>query len=466
MNEPRSTKHLHRCGFIALLCFAAINLVPHSARAVPSFARQTGMSCIACHTEFPVLTEYGRNFKLGGYTQSNGESHLPPFAVMALPSFTFTNKGQPGGAAPHFGENSNVAVSQISLFYAGRLFGPYAESLFGTSAGAFLNKFGIFGQMTFDGVGRVLAWDNLELRYADTGTIAGHPVTYGFIANNNPGLQDPWNSTPAFGFPFSGSALAPTPGAATLIDGGLSQQVVGAGAYALISNSVYLELSGYHSLSVPFQRAMGVAPEGETQVGGVAPYWRLAYTKAIGNQSIEVGTFGLAATTYPGRNHTAGSDSIFDWGLDAQYQVSEGPHDVTATISGIYEHDSWNASRRLGNTSNGSDHLWTGKANIDYLYDKTYGAAVGYFYADGSDDPLFYADNAHGSPLSDGVVLQVNYLPFNKSGGPSFWPKSNVKISAQYIIYDHFNGARRNIDGAGRNASDNNTLYLECWVAF
>ena len=420
---------LMRSGVLALIVLAGITLLPSRVQAVPSFARQTGMSCTACHTEFPILTEYGRQFKLNGYTMSNGLSQIPPVAVMVQPSFSFTNKGQPGGAAPHFGENSNFAVSQTSLFYAGRLFGPYAESLFGATAANVLNKFGVFGQMTFDGVGRVLSWDNLELRYADNATIGDHQITYGFFVNNNPGMEDPWNSTPVWGFPFSSSPLGPTPGAATLIDGGLAQQVAGAGAYVLLSNSVYLELAGYHTLSVPFQRAVGVAPEGETQVSGLAPYWRLAYTKAVGNQSFEIGTFGLAADSHPGRNQSAGHDSTLDWGLDAQYQVAEGPHDLIATASSIYEHNS-------------------------------------YFFADGKDDPALYPDNVRGNPLSDGVVLQLNYLPFNKNGGPSFWPKSNLKLSAQYIIYNRFNGAAHNIDGAGRNASDNNTLYLEAWLAF
>ena len=38
------------------------------ANAVPSFARQTGQECIACHVSFPELTPYGRYFKLTGYT--------------------------------------------------------------------------------------------------------------------------------------------------------------------------------------------------------------------------------------------------------------------------------------------------------------------------------------------------------------------------------------------------------------
>src|SRR5665213_3625984 len=37
------------------------------AYAVPSFARQTGLSCNVCHSNPPELTAFGRNFKLKGY---------------------------------------------------------------------------------------------------------------------------------------------------------------------------------------------------------------------------------------------------------------------------------------------------------------------------------------------------------------------------------------------------------------
>ena len=43
------------------------------ARALPSFARQTGQPCGACHTDFPALTPFGREFKLGGYTLGGGK---------------------------------------------------------------------------------------------------------------------------------------------------------------------------------------------------------------------------------------------------------------------------------------------------------------------------------------------------------------------------------------------------------
>ena len=56
-------------------------------------------------------------------------------------------------------------------------------------------------------------------------------------------------------------------------------------------------------------------------------------------------------------------------------------------------------------------------------------------------------------------------MPFSY-GGPSFWPWLNLKLGLQYVHYDAFNGAAVNYDGAGTNASANNTLYLFCWFAF
>ena len=456
-------KNIHRCLGLALIV-AVVGVAgslfrPPAVVAVPSFARQTGMTCIACHTEFPILTEYGRQFKISGYTMGSGQTSLPPIAFMLLPGFTHTAKGQDGGAAPRFGDNNNFALGQASVFYAGRLFGPYTDN-------AFLNKFGTFFQATYNGVDRTFGWDNFELRYADTATVGGKSLIYGFYLNNNPSMSDPWNTTPVWGFPFSSSPLAPTPAASPLIAGGLAQQVAGLGAYVSISNTIYLEFAGYHTLGTGFQRAMGVNTDGQTQVPGVAPYWRLAYTKTMGNNSLMLGVYGLAAATYPGRDRTAGKDRIIDFGFDAQWQAAFGKHGFTALATLIYEKQQWNASQQLELASNKSDHLWMTKLTIDYLYDSTVGGAIGYFNINGNHDPSLYSGSTQGSPLSDGLIFQLNYLPFNKKGGPSFWSKSNVKFSIQYVMYNRFDGAHSNYDGTGRNARDNNTLYFEAWIAF
>lgn len=449
-----------------LFLAAGLLLLPARAGAVPSFARQMNMQCIVCHTEFPLLTEFGRQFKLSGYTLSTTLNGPPPVAVMLQPSFTHTAMGQPGGAAPHFGDNNNWALTQASLFYAGRLFGPYASKLFGTDAATFANKFGVFLQTTYDGVGKAWSWDNAELRFADTGTVGKHSLTYGAYLNNNPTMQDPWNSTPAWGFPFTGSGLAPGPAAATFIDGATAQQVAGLGAYAMVDNTFYADVAAYHTLGAHLQNSLGVDPEDEAQINGLAPYWRFAYVRPVANGFWQIGTFGIAADTYPGREPSAGHDRFTDVGFDSEYQTSVGTNDFTALLSWVHEHQGWHASEALGSTSNASDSLWNAKATVEYLHDKTYGLTAQYFAIDGSRDELLYADSRTGSPRSDGWVLQANYLPFNKSGGPAFWPRSNVKLSLQYTAYRHFDGAIANYDGAGRNARDNNTTYLEAWVLF
>lgn len=441
-------------------------LIPLTSRAVPSFARQMNMQCVACHTEYPVLTEFGRQFKLGGYTLSTGQSDAPPFAVMLQPSFTHTQADQPGGAAPGYNANDNFALTQASIFYSGRLFGPYATKMFGASNAEFANKLGVFMQVTYDGIGKAWSWDNTEFRFADNTTVAGKAVTYGLYLNNNPTMQDPWNSTPAWGYPFTSSHLAPTPAGDTLIDSSVAQQVGGAGGYAMIDNSLYIDLAGYRTLDRHSQKALGVDPEGQTQISGVAPYWRIAFVRPVGPGSLEFGTFGLAADTLPGRDPSAGRDRIVDVGLDAQYQATFEHFDLTAIGSWIHERDRWRASQTLGLVSNRTDRLRDFKATLNTLYDKTWGLTGQYFVKKGDRDALLYADSATGSPRSDGFVLQTTCLPFNKAGGPAFWPRSNVKLSLQYTFYDRFNGAKTNYDGAGANARDHNTLYLEAWTAF
>jgi hypothetical protein len=417
------------------------------------------MQCIACHTEYPILNEFGRQFKLTGYTLSAGNFSLPPIAVMLQPSFTQTQAPQSGGAAPGFGANNNFALTQASVFYAGRLFGPYATDLFGTDVGAIANKFGVFSQTTYDGIGKAWSWDNTELRYADTGNLGGKSTVYGVYLNNNPTMQDPWNTTPAWGFPFSGSGLAPSPAASPLIEGAFAGQVGGLGAYIMVSDKAYLDVGAYRTLGPQFQRSVGVDPTGEAQVTGIAPYWRFAYEKSNDSSTWEVGAFGMVANTYPGRDPSAGNDRTDDIGVDSQYQFSNTTSDVTVMASATYEHDNWAASLPLGGTSNATDYLLSEKIAVDYLYDKTYGAAAQVFNVDGSLDQLLYPGSVSGSADSNGYIFQLNYMPFNKDGGPAFWSKSNVKFSVQYVVYSHF-------DGTAQGASANNTLYLEAWIMF
>jgi hypothetical protein len=172
---------------IMLSVFTLIVVDSGRTLAVPSFAKQTGLQCEACHIGAfgPQLTQFGRQFKLNGYTLSDGNNHFPPLAAMALTSLTHTNAAQPGGASPGFKGNDNVALDQASLFYAGRLFDDHT---------------GAFIQTTFDGVANDFHWDQMDIRYANSLSLGGTSLIYGATLNNNPTVQDLWNSTPAGGF--------------------------------------------------------------------------------------------------------------------------------------------------------------------------------------------------------------------------------------------------------------------------
>jgi hypothetical protein len=388
----------------------------------------------------PQLTEHGREFKLNGYVWSDGGDHIP-LAAMVQASITRTNADQPG-ATPHFGPNDNVAIDQISLFLAGRL----------------TDHIGMFGQGTYDGIGRGLTWDNLDIRYADTTTLGGTRLLYGLTINNNPTVQDAWNSTPAWGFPFAASGLAPTPAAATLVDGGLAQQVAGAGAYALWNNLLYVEADLYKGLGRDVRNALGVVPvTGSNAIDGLIPYWRIALQHDFGSHYLAVGTFGLSGGEFPGGDRSVGRpDHFTDVGLDATYLYSGDPDNiVTGYVTYIHEHQALDSSAPLFG-SNSSDTLATFRINGSYSFRNTITLSGQRFQTRGSADAALFPGN--GSPNSAGWIAEIAYVPGGKID--SWFPTwINARLSLQFTAYTQF-------DGTTRNASDNDSLYALLWLAF
>lgn len=65
---------------------AIASAVPASSDALPSYARQTGMSCASCHFQkYPALTAYGRAFKASGFTMLGTQPVIKGDAL-SLPS--------------------------------------------------------------------------------------------------------------------------------------------------------------------------------------------------------------------------------------------------------------------------------------------------------------------------------------------------------------------------------------------
>jgi hypothetical protein len=479
------------------------------ANALPSYARQTGQPCGTCHTDYPGLTPYGRLFKLGGYTAGGGKyrstlfpsqndstnalaayakkwgsglptkapsdtsesnPYAPPISMMAIVGFTHTQASIEDSTP--YKSNDNVVVAPVSFFYGG----------------AITDHIGAFAQLTYNNASfgaldpqdpnasRLWAQDNIDVRYANTGNIAGMPVTYGITGNNNPSVQDPWNTTPAWSFPYAGSTIAPTPAAGTLIDGTFAAHVGGVGGYVWINNLVYLELSGYRTVNYNALNKLGINPfDAPGTFEGIAPYWRVAVEPHWGNHWLEFGAFGMSARIHPWNQNDDAldpngvfqnvtlplTDRYTDIGFDSQYQYQGSNYWITLRGTYIIEKQTLDATFGNDGSTNPTNTLNTFRAlaSLAYGNDNRVVLTGQYFNTQGSSDALLYVANpgCGCSPNSDGFIAEIAYIPFVSSQAPG-WPWANVRVGLQYTYYNKF-------DGDTVFAHDKNTLFGYVWVA-
>lgn len=421
---------------------------------VPSFSRQTGLACSACHYQFPQLTPFGRVFKLNGYTITSlstigqpGDTTLtksltmapiPPIAAMVVTGLTQTAKARPGA------QNGTVSFPQeLSLFVAGQIT-PHV---------------GMFTQFTYAAADVAIGIDNVDLRWAKHSSIANRDLLVGFTLNNNPTVQDVWNTAPAWGFPFVGSEVAASPAASTLIDGALGQQVAGLGAYSLYDNLLYTEVSAYRS-----------APQGATEpldgtatnvTKGVIPYWRVALQHSWPSTYAMVGTYGFAARIYP-EGITGPTNNYTDAAIDAQIEHRAKIGMWIGRAAFIHESQTLSAFLAAAppEAANLHENLSTLRTNLTLEPSMHYALTAGYFQTTGTSDAVIFAPasvtgSRTGSPNSRGMIGELVVNPWQ-----------NTRFGLQYVAYTLFNGASSDYDGSGRRAADNNSLFLYLWLAF
>ena len=122
---------------------------------------------------------------------------------------------------------------------------PQDISLF--LSGAWTSHVGSFLQVTYDTQADHFSMDNTDIRYANITKLAGKEFVYGIDLNNNPTVEDLWNTTPAWSYPWIAADWAPTPNASPFINGGLGQDVGGIGAYGMWNNHLYIDGHIYRS---------------------------------------------------------------------------------------------------------------------------------------------------------------------------------------------------------------------------
>jgi len=440
--------------------FLATGVHPPTASAVPSYSRQTGFPCKSCHTTPPELTPLGRQFKLNGYTitgmpvttaektsRTAGLNLLQnlPLSVFFETSYTQTNSVQPGTQ-----QGSFEFPQDVSLFVAG----------------AWSTHVGSFVQFTYDTQDDHFSWDQTDIRYANSRkSLFGKSFAYGLDLNNTPGVEDLWHTTPAWSYPFVAPDQGPSPQASTIIDGTLAQDVAGFGAYGMWDNHLYLDVTEYRSDHIGFGQPNSNGNGAAFNIHGLAPYWRAAWQQSWTNNYLEVGTYGMFMKSTP--NDVVGpvtesggtvTDNYTDVAADFQYDrtIPKFNNDVVS-LRGVYIHEnaSLNASNLLGLANPGTHHLNTVKANVEYHFGDRYSGTFGWFNTSGTRDLTLFGSadpvngNANGSPANSGYILNL-----------SWWPTQNIDLAGQYTGYFKFNGASMNYAASGRNATDNNTLYI------
>ena len=435
---------------LAVSCLASGELASFRANALPSYARQTGEQCAACHVGGfgPQLTPLGRQFKLNGY--SDGK-RVVPLSGMAVANFTHSASDRAAPVSGHDGVNDNVALQEASVFVAGRL----ARGL------------GTFIQTTYSEIDRHTALDHFEMRYAHPVSLGGEQGVLGVVVNNNPTLQDPWNSVGAWSFPYTSPDLGFESAAASLLQGGVEHQVLGATTYLSLYNGLYAEVGGYRSLRPAFLDTFGIASEAGS-LSGIAPYWRIAYSKDWGMQNASVGLIGMNAHLNPDRDGLA-TDKYSDWGIDATYQfLGDGKNVFSFNTSYLHENQTLDHAVAVGDTSFARHRLNSLSGDVSWYHDRHYGLTLGGFHTTGTADANLYAPAAEegsrtGKPDTDGYIVQADWTPFGGAGQSTF---SNLRLGLQYKGYTKFNGAAHDYDGSGRSANDNNTLSMFAWLAF
>ena len=459
----RSIRFLGALGFLA--CVVSLDV-----HALPAFARQTGQNCMACHAggQFPELTPYGRLFKLTGYTL--GQRAVPLSAMAVASDSHVANTSKSDDPKADFQKNNSLIFATASAFAAGKI----------------TDNLGAFLQVTYDNYasqddngkfhGHTSA-DNMDIRYADRVVDEHRDIIWGISANNNPSVADVWNSAAA----WMQYVPVPSPTSSSFIDGNAPYPGFAAGGnlagltgYLFWNQQFYAELGAYRTANgIASFMSAGVADDEKTKLQGTNPYWRLAWNRYWGAHSLMLGTSGMSAKVYDDPLDTTDRRSVHrfrDIGVDGQYQYLLDPHAVT--VQAAFMHDSHRYPYFLANQpvsdvndnplpdTNARDHTSVFRAKASYVYQARYGASLAFFNQTGSAnsalyDPTRVYGNITGNPAARGFTSEV------------FWtPVQYLRIGLQYTGYSKYNGASHNYDGAGRNASDNNTLFLYLWGAY
>jgi hypothetical protein len=418
-----------------------------AAHAVPSFSRQTGSECAACHMgSYGLnLTPYGIRFKAGGYVDSDGKGLKIPLAVQLIGENVNPKTG-----------STRTRLSEADLYVAGK----FADQVGGMARVSRRD----------DGSTVNTTFENLDLRFVQDLKVTDKDTLVGVSLNNSPGVQDPIAILPARGFSVpstDGTLLNP---ASTRR---LANRVLGTSVYALHDGSWYGELGTYRAMSVSAQDRLGFDPADDPGKLSGTSYWRLAYMKDLKTQFFSAGLVGL--NTKRQLNRSGPGDDIKDLGVDLSYQyLGSREHMVQLRYFNILERRKYGTTPASpfvpGLVANSTGRSRDQSLSMTYVYQQSYDITVARLVGTAADDAVRYLP--YGRPDTTSTLILVSWVPFGKEDS---WatPWANVRLSAGWFKFSKFNGSATDIFGTNAgsgapltNAKDLNQFSLSLRTAF
>ncbi len=504
-------------GAAAAMCIlggSALMLVAQPARAIPPFARQTGLACEACHTMPPELTPFGRRFKLNGYTLTTRPplvndiddykrntlwlTDLPGIAVLAQLNYSHYDRAPPDTGNPypaHAQSDTYQFPDQFSL----------------AIAGAVSDRVGAWMQLTYNGQAGSVGIDNIDIRYTDH--TFDNKWVWGVTANNYLTFQDVYNGIGSYTLPnfntvsLSTGGVAGTGTSGPILNALGPGVVAGLGAYVFWNDSLYFEFSEYHSAvaggSSPVVDSVSLAANGGA-VDRFAPYARIAYERDWGYHSAEIGASGLYVNWIPSAGYISNLQTqqqtaanlagyaytptqaynsgvinrYTDLSVDWQYQYN-GQHDIFGFMGHVTHERQQNSPLLVASTPcpnaasgvycNPTDTLTQFLVTAEYFRNRRYGGLISFTRTTGTSDSLANGPTDNGSPANQYETFELDYVPW-----------LNFRLILQYDAYQVVKGNQSPFNLSNNTygltgpantftnikASDNNTWVLGLWMDY
>ncbi len=280
------------------------------AGAVPGFARKYGLSCSQCHTAWPLLNDYGRQFKLNGYVREPGSKE----GVLEGSGGYWTEKIFPWGVVARSRPyDKNTTVDREFRFQ------PIQDADFFVAGGDAAKHISWFGEVDANNTTDTA----FSVNMADI-QAGYHPSQYLNIIAARRGffVMDPYQNISNFGSPtITGRAIA---GGQT-DQGNLSGNVMDQTTQTMLA---FGEVDKEGLGALYYAAGMSAGNANDTGTSAKAGNLRLAYDTLKG---LEIGAFGSSGREYNGLvDQNGNQDRVkftkygLDYTLEAKGFVSRG----------------------------------------------------------------------------------------------------------------------------------------------